>query len=553
MIDQPKRADRIYESAVMSTRTVLIHDVSLRLGESEQDLLRAVTRKLKIGRQRVQNLEIRKRSLDCRRGRPPRWIHSVVIETDSAIAELLLEKGRARPWSPERVEIPEYAGSDSPVVIGTGPAGLFCAMRLIQAGARPRVIERGPEVVERSRRWNRFIRGEEFEPECNLLYGEGGAGAYSDGKLYTRVQDPRVIEVLEALVEYGAPKEILTDGRPHVGSNLLPSVVKRMRNDLIQKGAQFFFDHRFVDFVSTAHKDSTQLTGLKIEHQGEVTEWEAETVFLASGHSARDVYRCLARHEVPMTRKPFQLGVRIEHPQEVINAIQYGDSAGHSQLPPADYSLVAKSEDGEIYSFCMCPGGEILPSSERDGYLCVNGASRYQRRSPWANSGFVVTLEPEHFGAGEDPLAGILLQEQIEKAAYDSAGGDFAVPALRLSDFLSGEISEDLPECSYPRPLIATDFAKFLPEFILEPLRSGLRELVRRIPEFDHEHAVVTAPESRSSSPVRIDRDGVTFESSGLSGLYPLGEGAGYAGGILSAALDGMKAAESWTTMNQSC
>ena len=531
----------------MSTRRILVHNVSLKLGETDKDLQRALTRSLKVGRQRIRGVEVRKKSLDCRRGRPPRWIHSVVVETEEEVADRLLEKGSAKPWAPERVEIPRYSGSERPVVVGTGPAGLFCALRLIQAGARPRIIERGPEVVERSRRWNRFIRGQDFDPECNLLYGEGGAGAYSDGKLYTRVQDPRVPEVLEALVEHGAPEEILTDGRPHVGSNLLPSVVKRMRNALIERGAEFCFDHRLVDMVFESNGTGSSVRGLKIETDGNTTLWETETVFLASGHSARDVYRCLADHGVPMTRKPFQLGVRIEHPQEVINAIQYGDSAGHPHLPPADYSLVARGEGGEVYSFCMCPGGEILPSSEREGYLCVNGASRYQRRSPWANSGFVVTLEPQDFGEGEDPLAGVALQEQIEKDAYEAAGGNFAVPALRLGDFLRGEISSDLPDCSYPRPLVVTDFSRFMPSFIHAALRSGLQELVRRIPEFDHESAVVTAPESRSSSPVRIDRDAVTFESTGFRGLYPLGEGAGYAGGILSAALDGMKAAEAWS------
>ena len=531
----------------MATCRLLVHNVSLRLGETEKDLPRALTRSLKVGRHRIQAMEIRKRSLDCRRGRPPRWIHSVVIDVETQVADRLLEKGRAKPWSPERVEVPRYQGSERPVVVGTGPAGLFCALRLIQAGARPRIIERGPEVVERSRRWNRFIRGEEFDPECNLLYGEGGAGAYSDGKLYTRVQDPRVPEVLEALVEHGAPKEILTDGRPHVGSNLLPSVVKRMRRALIDSGAEFFFDHRLVDLVCDSAEGSSSIRGLQIESEGTTSLWETESVFLASGHSARDVYRCLGRHGVPMTRKPFQLGVRIEHPQEAIDAIQYGESAGHPHLPPADYSLVAKGEGGEVYSFCMCPGGEILPSSEREGYLCVNGASRYQRRSPWANSGFVVTLEPADFGEGDEPLAGIELQEKIERGAFEAAGGSFAVPALRLGDFLSGNVSADLPECSYPRPLVATDFSRFLPAFILDALRSGLQDLVRRIPEFDHEKAIVTAPESRSSSPVRIDRDAVTFESTGFKGLYPLGEGAGYAGGILSAALDGMKAAEAWS------
>ena len=530
----------------MIPNLLLIHDVSLRLGETERDLPRSLARRLKIAKQRISSVEIRKRSLDCRKGREPRWIHSVTAEIDLQVADKLVQQGKARVWNQQRLDIDRYSGDESPVVVGTGPAGLFCALRLVQAGAKPRIIERGPEVVERSRRWHRFIMGGEFEPDCHLLYGEGGAGTYSDGKLYTRVQDPRVPEVLQALVDHGAPKDILVDGRPHVGSNLLPSIVKRMRKALIEAGAEFFFDHRFVDVISEESGDSKQIKGIVVESENKKMQWETRTLFLATGHSARDIYRCLDRHDVPMTRKPFQIGVRVEHPQSVIDQMQYGESAGHPHLPPADYSLVAKGTGGDVYSFCMCPGGEILPSTEMEGFLCVNGASKFQRKSPWANSGFVVTLDPDSFGEGDAPLAGIELQEQIEKAAFTSAGGDFSVPALRLRDFIEGQVSQDLPDCSYPRNLVPVDFSEFMPAMILDSLRSGLSDLLRRLPAFDHDKAVVTAPESRSSSPVRIDRGEEDFESTGLSGLFPLGEGAGYAGGILSAALDGMKAAEAW-------
>ncbi len=526
--------------------TLVVHDVVLPLGRSEQDLPRFVGRRLGIPPRSILNVVLHRRSLDCRRGRPPRWVCAVLIEVKPADRTRLLEAGRAREWNPQRIEISSPEGMSRPVVVGTGPAGLFCAWRLVQGGISPRILERGPEVVERSKRWHRFIEGGEFDPECHLLYGEGGAGTYSDGKLYTRVQDPRVAEVMQELVDHGAPEEILVDGRPHVGSNLLPSIVKRMRVSLQEKGAEFFFEHKLVDLTFDDNPDRCSITGVLIEKAGEQQRWSADAVFLATGHSARDVYRMLASHTVAMSPKPFQLGVRVEHPQSVIDQMQYGESVGHPDLPPADYSLVSKASGDDVFSFCMCPGGEILPSTEQEGYLCVNGASRYQRKSPWANSGFVVTLQPDRFGSSRDPLAGIALQEQIERDAFEAAGGDFSAPALRLIDFIEGRVSKDLPRSSYPRKMKPTSFEKFLPGDILETLRVGLTDLVRRFPEFGDADALVTAPESRSSSPVRIDRDPETFESDGHGGLYPLGEGAGFAGGILSAAIDGMKAAEKW-------
>lgn len=525
---------------------LIIHDVVLPLGKTEQDLPRFAGRRLKIAPSQIFSLEVYRRSLDCRRGSPPRWVHSIIVELPSHLSAMLLKQKRAKEWKPEGVKISKARSGEQPVVVGTGPAGLFCAWRLIQGGAKPRILERGPEVVTRSKRWHQFIEGGEFDPECNLLFGEGGAGTYSDGKLYTRVQDPRVPEVLQALVDHGAPEEILVDGRPHVGSNLLPSIVKRMRIALEKQGAQFFFDHRLVDLVVEKDLESRSISRIVVENGGEKTEWETDSLFLATGHSARDVYRMLAKHQVPMSQKSFQIGVRVEHPQGAIDQMQYGESVGHPQLPPADYSLVSRRSEKDVFSFCMCPGGEILPSTEQAGFMCVNGASGYQRKSPWANSGFVVTVDPDSFGDARDPLAGIALQEQIEKSAFDAAGGDFSVPALRLMDFLHGRLSSDLPRSSYPRKLTPTRLEEIFPATILDPIRVGLADLAGRFREFGHPDAIITAPESRSSSPVRIDRHSETYQSEGMRGLYPLGEGAGFAGGILSAALDGMRAAEIW-------
>jgi len=428
------------------------------------------------------------------------------------------------------------------VVVGAGPAGLFAAWRLVQAGIPPLVIERGPEVTDRTRRWHRFLRGEAaFDPECNLLFGEGGAGAYSDGKLYTRVHDPRVPEVLELLAACGAPQSILWDAKPHIGSNLLPSVVRRLRRQLADGGAVF----RFETCLTGLLVEDGRVRGLELGQEGGIV---AETVFLGLGHSARDTIRRLHAAGVAMERKPFQLGARVEHPQHIVNRMQYGRFATDPRLPAADYRLVAKLEGGDLFSFCMCPGGEILPATEKPGFICVNGASPLGRGGRFANSGFVITLDPDHFG-GAGPLAGLELQERIEARAAALAAVPFGAPALRLADFLAGRTTRaTLPDSSYPLPLTAAPFEEFLPAGVLGRLRRGLSELVRRFPVLDHPEALIVGPESRSSCPVRILRDPATLESPSAGGLYPMGEGAGYAGGIVSAAIDGMRCAEAFLT-----
>jgi len=524
--------------------TVLLRNLPLALEHGEDDLGPAAARHLGFDPARVQVHSIVRKSLDARRRGSPRFLYTLALDLPPEVEQSLLVEESARVevfHAVERVEIPpvRLPGARPPVVVGSGPAGLFAAYRLVQAGFEPVVVERGLEVTERTRQWNRFLKGDAFNPESNLLFGEGGAGTYSDGKLYTRVKDRRVAEVLRILADHGAPREILYDAKPHIGSNLLPSVIRRLRNSLGDRGAVFRFSTR----MTGLHIDGGRICGVDIEPGGVI---EAEHVFLGLGHSARDTIRTLHDLGVAMERKPFQLGARIEHPQELVNRMQYGpEFCTHPLLPAADYRLVAKMPGGDVFSFCMCPGGEILPATERPGVICVNGASPLGRRGRFANSGFVITLEPGEFGdAG--PLAGIELQEHIEGRAAALAHEPFGAPALRLGDFLSGLISGDLPESSYPLSLTPAPFEEFLPARVLDALRRGLGDLCRRLPILRHTEAIIVGPESRSSCPVRIVRDPETLESPTAAGLYPMGEGSGHAGGIMSAAIDGMRCAEAF-------
>ncbi len=523
--------------------TLLIRNLALPLNLDEADLVGAAASELGIDVADLRVHSIVRKSLDARRRREPRFLYTLALELDPDLeAELLGRKSSpVEPFvAPPRVEVrASFLAGPPPVVVGCGPAGMFAAWRLSEAGLAPIVIERGPDVTERTKRWNRFLRGDAFDPESNLLFGEGGAGAYSDGKLYTRIRDPRVHEVLDVLVASGAPGSILYDAKPHIGSNLLPSVVRRMRRRLAERGADFRFSTRMTGLVIA----DGRVRGVELEPGGVL---EASAVFLGLGHSARESIRGLHRAGVAMQRKPFQLGARIEHPQETINRMQYGEHCNHPLLPPADYRLVAKLPDGDLFSFCMCPGGEILPATEKPGFICVNGASPLGRHGRFANSGFVITLEPDRFpGAGV--LAGIELQEKIEARAAALAEHPFGAPALRLGDFIGNRVTVgDLPDSSYPMPLTVAPFEEFLPPPVIDVLRAGLTSLCGRLPILRHPDALIVGPESRSSCPIRIVRDPESRQSTSTAALYPMGEGAGYAGGIVSAAIDGLRCAEAF-------
>ncbi len=524
---------------------VLLRNVTLSLDQPEEQLGRLAAKILRVREDRVLGFHIVKKSLDSRRGRRPSYLYSLALDLEAEVEAALYTRKRVpiEPYVEE--EPPEVsarpASEPRPVVVGAGPSGLFAAYRLAQAGTPAIVIERGEPVKERSKSWFRFLKGEPFDPESNLLFGEGGAGTYSDGKLYTRVHDVRVGELLKILIDCGAPAEIGYEAKPHIGSNRLPSIIRRLRERLIAAGTEFRFSTRVAGLHLESTRAAQRVAGVELEPGGTLA---AEVVFLGLGHSARDTFRMLAERGVRMEPKPFQLGARIEHPQSVVDAMQYREAAGHPNLPPADYRLVAKRAGGDCFSFCMCPGGEILPSTEKSGFICVNGASKYKRIGEFANSGFVITIPPEKFQSRGHALDGIGWQEEIERRAAALAAHEFGAPALRLRDFLDRRLSAEIPPSSYPLPLTPAPFDEFMPSFVVEALREGLSQITTRIPLLDHPEAIITGPESRSSSPVRIVRDPETYESLNTTGLYPMGEGAGFAGGIMSAAIDGMRAVE---------
>jgi uncharacterized FAD-dependent dehydrogenase len=456
---------------------------------------------------------------------------------------LRLEVGRpgetlATPEAPPKTAWPAGVTPPRVVIVGSGPAGTWAALRLAEAGVRATILERGKPVQPRRKDLAQLQRGH-LDPSSNYCFGEGGAGTYSDGKLYTRSKDRAgVASVLADLVRFGAPEEIEIESRPHVGSNRLPKVLTAVRAHLEGAGVEYAFE--------------TEMAGLRVEH-GRVRavrlagggELPADAVVLAVGHSARSVYQAALADGVALERKDLAVGVRIEHPQPVIDAIQYGKAAGHPRLPPALYELAAQGAGRGVYSFCMCPGGWIVPAATEPEGVVVNGMSLSRRDSPFANAGMVVSIAAEDFGpAAAGPLAGVEFQRRIEAAAFRVGGGAFQAPAQRLVDFLAGRPSSSLPATSYHPGVTAARLEEVFPDFVAAALKEGLAALTRRMPAFLHPDAVLVATETRTSAPVRMPRDPESLESMAVAGLYPSGEGAGYAGGIVSAALDGARVAE---------
>ena len=421
-----------------------------------------------------------------------------------------------------------------PVVVGSGPGGLVAAYFLAEQGYRPLVLERGRAVRDRIRDVRAFDAGGPLNPESNYLFGEGGAGTFSDGKLTYRGSGPDVRRVLELFAQCKGKPSILYDARPHLGSNRLPAVVKALRRRIEALGGEVRFSCRVEDLDLA----EGQLRGLYTS-SGYVPTTVA---VLAIGHSARDTYAMLLRRGVPLVRKPFQLGVRVEHPQETVNRVQYGPTPLEERLGAADYSLVANGKH-DLFTFCMCAGGYIMPSVSEPGAFCTNGMSLSRHDSPFANSGLVVTIPIEAFGEG-DVLAGVRLQQKYEQRAFELGRGEYLCPVQRATDFLADRQALDLPPNSYQRGCVPGAIAELVPPLVVEALRHGL-------PIMDHKwhgrflpEAVLVGPEARGSAPVRILRDNTTRATPGLEGLYPVGEGAGYAGGIVSAAVDGLRSAK---------
>ncbi len=519
-----------------------VSDLRLRLGEPEESLPDQLAARLGVGRDQIVRWRILRKSLDARKHDEIRFVYSteVVLSGEPGVRSSLEGGPGITPYAPEEFQWPESGdapASHRPVVIGAGPAGLFAGYFLALSGHRPIVLERGRGVKDRVADVRRFDSGGALDPESNYLFGEGGAGTFSDGKLTSRATGPDVQKVLEVLNECHGKPSILYEQRPHLGSNRLPLVVRTLRKKLEELGGEVRFSCRVEDLDITDNR----LRGL-LTSSGYVP---ADRAILAVGHSARDTYQMLLRRDVPLEFKPFQFGVRIEQPQSQVDVARYGGAAGHPALGAADYTLNVHTAGRELFTFCMCAGGYVMPSVSEPGHFCTNGMSESRHDSPFANSGLVVTIGPEDVGSTH-PLAGIHFQQHAERRAYEAGGRDYKAPIQWVRDFFDGRASQGEVSSSYTlysRGVTPMDLGEILPPVVLETLQRGLPAMDRRLGGLFLKDATLTGPESRGSSPVRIPRDAQTRESPAVAGLYPCGEGAGYAGGIISAAVDGLRTA----------
>ncbi len=497
----------------------MILKLTLRPGESEEKLKNICSRKLHAP---CNHFEILKKSLDARDKGDIRWVYSV-----ECAAKQIPRKKEVLPqiFRP----IPRI------YIAGAGPAGLFCALRLVEHGIRPVILERGKRVEERERDILDFIKTGRLDPSSNVQFGEGGAGAFSDGKLNTQTNGPHQKEILETFVRFGAPKEVSYLSKPHVGSDNLKIFLKNLRAYLLENGVEFRFSSCLTDvFLRDGKLHAIAVNGKKED---------AEMLVLAVGHSARDTFEMLCERGFLMEQKEFAVGVRVEHLQEKINFAQYGDLA--PLLPPADYKLASHASDRAVFTFCMCPGGIVIPSASEEGRVVTNGMSNFLRNERNANSALIAQVKREDFSS-EHPLAGISFQRNLEEAAYLAGGGDFRAPVQRMGDFLerknSSFFGEVLP--SYGRGTGFAPVDSYLPAALCDALRAAVPDLERRLKGFSAQDALLTGVESRTSSPLRVLR-GEDLQAVGKEGIYPCGEGCGYAGGISSAAGDGIRVAES--------
>ena len=517
---------------------IRIREISLPPEHSVHQLAYEAARMLKVSNSKIKRLNIVRRSVDARKKPDVRIVYTIDVAVDGNEAKILRQSGCKRaaiaPVSyykpPKRRELQ----SQRPVVVGFGPAGMFAALILALAGQKPLVLERGDDALTRHKKVQTFFETGKLDTVSNVQFGEGGAGTFSDGKLNTGVNNPRIGWVLEQMVKAGAAEDILFDAKPHVGTDVLLTVVQNLRKRIIELGGEVRFNAKVTGIQS---RDNT-LTGLELEN-GEAIA--CDRAIFAIGHSARDTFAMLHQMQLPMEAKPFAMGVRIEHSQSVIDKAQYG--VNDPVLPPADYKLVRHLEDSTVYTFCMCPGGYVVAAASEEGRVVTNGMSYADRGGENANAALLVTVNPKDL-PGEGPLAGVYYQQQIEEAAFAAGGGGYRAPAQKVGDFLAGRPS-DGPGNVQPtyRPGVTwCDLHTVLPKRITDAIKEALPLLDANLQGFADADAVLTAPETRSSSPVRILRD--ESRQAQLRGLYPTGEGAGYAGGIMSAAIDGILSAE---------
>lgn len=521
---------------------IRINNVHLPLDYNDETIKNKTAKELRIDKNSIKNISIFRRSIDARKKDNIYFLCTVDVNLSVNEDSVIRKSKNAVKAKPYEYNVPKWRGGASPLIVGMGPAGLFAALILAQSGAKPIVIERGKDVDSRTQDVDIFWKCGKLNTNSNVQFGEGGAGTFSDGKLNTGTKDNRQRKVLEEFVKHGAPQEILYNAKPHIGTDKLKNTVKNIREEIISLGGAVFLETKLIGF----NEENGKIKNAVVEKNGKTDIIETDNIILAIGHSARDTFEMLQNKNLPIEAKAFSVGARIEHRRENIDKAQYGKFAGNKRLGAAAYKMNMHTSNGRgAYTFCMCPGGKVVNASSEENMLVVNGMSEFARDAENSNSALLVGVNPNDFGS-ENPLAGMYFQRNLEKKAFQLGGEDYSAPVQRVDDFLHNRKSSCLGSVnpSISPNFVLSDLNSILPEYVSTAMKLSITEMGRKLKGFDDGDAVLTGIETRSSSPIRILRNSDTLQSVSIDGLYPCGEGAGYAGGIVSAAVDGIKCAE---------